>query len=355
MNKMTQKKISLDKKITSSKFSITKNFLYFLIVPAVIILVGIILLCTVGFNMGTDFTGASTFKVYINNVNDKNNLDSTIASYDLSDKGDYNQVYDKIKLVLENNGLTIESYRTSTMNIADYNVSGGQAVEVVYQNLSDDITLITAKNNDIRSSLITEFGYTNFSDCVSTVDYVPAESSFSWTIGIVAGIVFGYLLVSIYMAFRYNPNFFIVALLQIAVDLFMTLALIAICQLTINLSLGIVLFTTFVTSVLNLYYFYSKVTSNIKSGKFEKVKPSAIADATTKETTFKRGIIYIVLLLIAILFSALAVEGVREVALGIMISLIVTFFTSELLLPSFWSTVYRPKKKSNRQDKKIPN
>ena len=57
MNKMK----ALNQKIVSSKFNITKNFLYFLIVPAVLLIVGIILLSTVGFNLGTDFTGKSTF------------------------------------------------------------------------------------------------------------------------------------------------------------------------------------------------------------------------------------------------------------------------------------------------------
>ena len=92
MNKL--KNLSIDKKIRESKFNINKNFIYFLIAPLVFIIVGIILLCTVGFNLGTDFTGASVFKIYINNEASFN--DENIKSYDLENKDDYNEIYDKI-------------------------------------------------------------------------------------------------------------------------------------------------------------------------------------------------------------------------------------------------------------------
>ena len=98
----TKNKMQLNQKIINSKFNITKNFLYFLIVPAVIILVGIILLCTVGFNLGTDFTGSSTFKVYVNN---ENTLGEEIASYNLDNKDDYlNNVVFMLNLKIQPDG-----------------------------------------------------------------------------------------------------------------------------------------------------------------------------------------------------------------------------------------------------------
>ncbi len=342
----TKNKMQLNQKIINSKFNITKNFLYFLIVPAIIILVGIILLCTVGFNLGTDFTGSSTFKVYVNN---ENALGEEIASYNLDNKDDYKAVREKIELVLEDNGLSIREYRTTTINITSYHVYNGQAIGVVYQNTVDDASLIEAQNNDIRSSLITAFGYANFDEAISSVDFTPSTSSYGWAIGIVAGIVFAYILVACYMAFRYDMSALVVGLIQIALDLFLTISLILICRLTINLSMGIILFSTLILTIFNLFYFYSMTKNNIKSGKLANMKNNAVANATIKEITMPRAAIYIVLLIIAILFSALAVEGVREVALGIMLSIITTFYTSEFILPSLWSTCHRKKvKKTNK-------
>lgn len=345
MNK-TKNKMQLNQKIINSKFNITKNFLYFLIVPAIIIIVGIILLSTIGFNLGTDFAGSSTFKVYVNN---ENRLGEEIASYNLDNKEDYKAVREKIELVLEENELSIREYRKTSINITSYHVYNGQAVEVVYQNTVDDADLIEAQNNDIRSSLLTAFGYANFDEAISSVDFTPSTSSYGWAIGIVASIVFSYILVACYIAFRYDVSALVVGLIQIALDLFLTISLILICRLTINLSMGIILFSTLILTIFNLFYFYSMTKNNIKSGKLANMKNSDIANTTIKEITMPRAAIYIVLLLVSILFSVLAVDAVREVSLGIMLSIIATFYTSEFVLPSLWATCYRKRaKKSNK-------
>ena len=351
MTNMKKEKLSLNKRITSSKFSFTKNFLYFLIVPAIILIVGIVLLSTIGFNLGTDFTGKSVVKIYINN---EDSFGEEVESYNLDSQEDKDAIYDKIELVLSENGVKIDSFRTTTMTISDYNVYLGQAVEVTYQNISDDLDSITAKNSDIRNSLVTAFGYSSYDDAISSIDYSPSTADFGWITGTVASIVFGYLVFAIYMAFRYNPSIFLVGIIQIAIDLFLTLGLISIFRLTINMSLAIILISTFLLSAFNLFYYYSKIKSNIKSNKKKKAKNSVIADETIKEITFNRVIIYIALLVISVIFSALAVEGVREVALGIMTSLIVTFYTSQFLLPSFCSVFYKERKKAKTVKTKSP-
>ena len=344
----------LNKKIISSKFNITKNFLYFLIIPAIILIVGIVLVSVVGFHYGTDFTGESVVKIYVNN---ENRFGEDIASYDLTNQADIDAVYDKIDIVLNDNGLAIDSFRITNMTIEDYLVTNGQAVEVTYQNLSNDIDSITALNNDIRQSLITAFGYSNYEDAVSNIDYSPSSADFTWITGTVACIVFGYLVMACYLAFRNNPSIFLVGILQIAIDIFMTLGLILIFRLTINLSLSIILLSTFMLSVFNLIYYYFKLKSNIRSGRFEKVKNSEIANATIKEITLNRVVLYLVIFVIAILFSVIAVEGVREVALGIMISLLTTFYTSQFLLPSICSVFYKDRKRAKvtrQKEQKIP-
>ncbi len=341
MAKMKINTNSFKNKIMNSNFSATKNFLYLLIAPALILLVGIILLCTIGFNLGTDFTGASTFKVYVNN---ENTFGEDLVSYNLDNTSDYNEIYNKIKIVLEENGLTIREYKTTTINITNYHIYSGQAIEVLYQNTVSDENLIEDQNNDIRNSIISAFGYNNFDDAVSSVDFIPASSSFGWIIGIIAGIIFSYIIIAGYMAFRYNPSIFIVGLLQIALDIFLVIALTLICRLMINLSFGVVLFATLILTIFNLFYYYLKIKDNVKSGKFINIKNSVIADTTNKEITLNRVVIYIILLIFSLIFSLLAVEGVREVALGILLSVIATFYTSQFITPTLWATCNKTKK-----------
>ena len=120
---------NLDQKFKDSKLNISKNFIYYIIGPIVLMLVALIIVCTVNFNLGSDFAGYSSFKIYANN---ENKIESTV--YDLEKKSDYNEFKDKIETILDENGLKIISYRTSTMKISDYDVYYGQAVEVVFKN-----------------------------------------------------------------------------------------------------------------------------------------------------------------------------------------------------------------------------
>ena len=52
-------KFSLDSMVENSKFDYCKNLKWLLIAPALIIFVGIIILSTIGFNLGIDFTGGT--------------------------------------------------------------------------------------------------------------------------------------------------------------------------------------------------------------------------------------------------------------------------------------------------------
>ena len=340
------KKISMEKKISNSNLKVTKNYLYFMIASVLILLVGLILCCTIGFNLGIDFTGYSSVKIYVNNEATFQNVES----YDLNDSEDYNTVYGKVKSVFKDNELKIISYRTTTINLMDnYNIPDGQAVEVVFQNNSTKESVINDENQTLRNSIIAEFDYSNFDNAVSSVDYSPVQSSFNWLIGLLAAIVFGLLASIIYFMFRYSKSAWMVLILQTALDILLFVGLLAICRLTINLTIGISIIATFVISIINVFAYYSKMKENISSGKFAGMKNSEMADANIKEGLFKKSLLYIIMLVLIFLLAIIAVEGVREVALGLAIALIVTFFTSTFFTPVIWSVVYKEKKKKQAQ------
>lgn len=328
----------------NSKFSFTKNFLYFLIIPALILIVGIVLMTTIGFNLGTDFKGGVTFKVYANYEQVVDSPDA--ASYDLKNQQDYDVMHDKIVNVLGDNGLKVVSYRTTTMNIREYNVYNGQAVEVVYQNSGKSLT-------EVRDQIVHEFNYDAYDGAVSSFDTMQSQYTFDYVIGLVAAVVFGLVAMIVYLSLRYDRSAMFVSILQVALDMFMVIAMLLITRLTVNLTVAITLLTTFLLSAVNLIYFYAKIKTSIKQGKFEKVKPSVMADTLTKELICKKSIVTCILLVVFALLAAFVGGGVREVAIGVVISLVVTFFTSQCLLPSFWSTMRstRKKKKYGYQQK----
>ena len=334
---MNREKTMIDK-IKNSNFSFTKKFLYFMILPAIILVVGIVLLSTVGFNLGVDYAGGTTFKVYTNY--EKQITNSEAKNYNLDVKQDYDTVSAKISTVLNNNQLKVVSIKKSTMTISEYHVFNGQAVEVVYQGNAD--TAIVA------NQLISEFGYGSFDETVSSFDKVTPVYSFGYVVDIVCALVFALIVALVYMALRYNPSVLFVGLIAAACDLFVTLGLIAITRVTINLTLGIVIFATFVLSMFNLMQYYIKWKEWNKQGKFEKLKPFAVADSITRELTFNRIVIYSCLLVAALLLVIFAVPGVRQVAIGLIIALIVSLYNAEFILPTVWATFTSICKKKNK-------
>lgn len=338
---MNKKKntLNLEQKITNCKFDVLKKSLYFIIAPVIILLVGIILLCTTGFSKGIDFTGGFTFKVYVNESINEQVVIEGVDYYNLDVEKDYNIVYNKITKVLSNSNVNMVSYQTSDVNIDDQNIFNGQAVQVTFQSNDD------SKDADyIREQIIATFDYQNADWAVSSIDEVPPVESFSWAIGITAGVVFAIIAAVIYMAFRYSKSALFVVFLQMALDLFLTLGLMLICRVTVNLTAGIVVFTAFMISLFNSFVFYNKVRENRKSGAYEGVNNNEMANKVTKQTAYKKILIYIASIIACIVFIIFGSSGVRMVALGMLLSLITTFYTSTFLLPAFWAIADKPKK-----------
>lgn len=329
------KKTSMQQKIENSRFDFIKKSLYFVIIPLIILVVGIILASTVGFSKGIDFAGGQTFKVY---VNDEAKLaDATV--YDLKEKEDYKDVYQKITLVLKNNKVDIVSYQTSNIDLNDYDVYGGQAVKVTYQSNSN-----SSETSAIRQQLLDAFDYENYESAISSIDEVPPVYSFDWAIGLMAAVVLALVAAIIYMAIRYSKSAIFVVFIQAALDIFLTLALLLICRVSINLTLGIVVLAAFMISLINSFVFYNKVRGTRKSGAEEKTSNYEMANRTCKQILWKKSMFYIGAMLVALLFVVLSTSAVSAVAVGIVLALISTFYTSTFLLPTFWSIVDKPKK-----------
>lgn len=329
MNKLAKK--SINERLVNSKFSFTKNFLYFLIFPLLVLIVGIILVSTVGFNLGVDFGKGTTFKLCVN-YGDAEIENAT--NYDIDNQKDYSTVCGKIRTILNDEGLSIVSFRKTKMNIYEYGLTEGyQAVEVTYSN-------VAKSNDELKQKLLDEFGYQGYDKMITSFDKLNSRYSFDFIIGIVASIVFALLIAIIYMSARYNLSAMFVCLLQVALDIFMTIGLILVTRVTVNLSIGAVLLSTFLFSLFNLIYFYMKVKEGFKNGEYEGMKKNEIADKLTKKITANKTVVYIALLCISLLLIPFV-----DVAVGLILSLITTFYTSQFILPTLWSTMYVSKKK----------
>lgn len=337
MNKKNS--ISIANKIENSKIDIVRMSLRFVLIPIIILLVGVILFATVGFTQGIDFTGGYTFKIYVNNEAKLENA----TVYDLDERKDYDEVYKKISLILEENNVNLVSYQTAKVNLPEYDVYDGVAVSVTYQTNEH-----SKEPSEIRGKLVDVFGYSEYDTAVSIVEEVYAVESFNWMIVLVATVLFGLISAIIYMSIRYSKSAIFVMFIQVALDVFLTLGLMLIFRVTVNLSVGIIVLSAFFVSMINSFIFYNKIKENRKSGLCENKTNTEIANKATKQIAYKKFVAYICAIVVALVFIILSVSAVRAVAVGILLMLVATFYTSTFLLPTFWSVVDKEKKNKKK-------
>ncbi|MBE7073834.1 MAG: hypothetical protein E7379_01935 [Clostridiales bacterium] len=347
---MTNKLKTLENKINNSKCQVTKNVLYYIIAPAILLLIGIILLCTVGFNGSTQLVGGSTFNIYVNN--EGKITDEDAVQYDL-DK-DFGKICGLISATLADGNIRIEGFQKSQMDIEGL-VAGGDAVKVTFFNVSNDKDEIENKNNLLRDRLISEFGYASSPEAVSEIEYFEGSLTMAWALNLVACIIFAATLALIYMALRTRNGAWLLGLLNVVIDLACVGALLLICRVPVSSAICATMVFTGLISMFNVYAFYAKSETSVVNGKYNNLKASEMADETAKIMAFKKIVLYVIALVVVLITTIMPVAGLREVGIGCLLSLIASFYTSNFILPAIWTLSYKPSKKKNNKSKEANN
>lgn len=349
MNKFKKtSRLSFDEKIATSHFNYCKNMKWFLIAPLAIILVGIILFFTIGFNLGMDFTGGSIMKVYANSDATLTLLDENIASYDLENSDDYKAMQAKINAVLSRHGLHASVYQSSTMDISDLGVSG-QAIIVKYKNIDGATTSeIEDLNALVREDLVSEFGYNNITDGESAVSndgvVTPSASSELLMKSFIALLV-ALTLILIYIAFRFEFTSGLATVLAIFHDLLVTTSLTIMFRISVNSSFIAALVTILGYTINNTIVIFDRIRENMKSGKFDKATNQEVANVSIKETLTRSIFTTLTTFVTIALVAIIGVQDIRDFALPIVIGIISGFYSSIFITPGLWAIAHNPKKK----------
>ena len=385
MNKKV-KHFSIDDKIANSKFSFTKNLKYFLIAPIIITIVGIVLLCTLGFNLGFDFTGGTNMTIYTNGERLENGAFSE-QSYDVDKDEDYNTVLEKIDSVLGEFNLEASSYQKTTINInADrglgFVISDGGAVIVKFQNGEGDVEEV---NNKIRLALMEEFGYislpentdimslddstvqsyidgTNYSALIANGGVTTASASNELMMRSFLALLVAIVLILIYVAIRFELTSGLAAILALFHDIIITSSIMLICRVQINSAFIAALITILGYSINNTIIIFDRIRENVKMSKnLGKINNFEVADRSVRQT-LTRSILTTLTTFIMIFFvTVIGVSDIQEFAFPIMIGILSGFYSSIFLTPGLWAIAYRPSKKKiarmeakrKRQEEKV--
>ncbi len=346
MKNYKKSKFSVDGLIENSKFNYCKNLKWFLIAPLVIILVGIILLSTVGFNLGIDFTGGSIITVYANDEG----IITDAKVYDISKNDQYEEMKNRIAKVFAQeqfNGISVDIYRTSSMNISNL-VKEGKAIQIQYQNRDgEDGSQIAATNKLIREALQQEFGYTTFDyeAAVSSPEVVTPTASGELLMNAFIAMIVAIAFILIYVAFRFEITSGLAAILALFHDLMIMTSLVLIFRIEINSSFVAALVTILGYSINNTIVIFDRIRENVKSGKFVKANNMTLANASVKETMTRSFYTTLTTVITIAMVAIIGVNDIREFALPILFGIIAGFYSSVFITPGLWSIAYKPKKK----------
>ena len=370
------KSFSLDETVEKSKFDFCKNLKWFLIAPLVIILVGIILLCTVGFNLGIDFTGGSNMTIFID---EKGAYSETKLDADKDAK----IIKKKIQDVLNKHDLKITTLQSTTIDAEDLGISKGSAIIVKYQN---DNSLVT--NDQIRIELLKAFGYITEADgdvdvgnigefdkavLVQNGDVTTASASaelmmksflkirhcsFRLMKSFIALLV-AVALILIYIAIRFEFTSGLAAILALFHDILVTASVVLICRIQVNVAFIAALITILGYSINNTIIIFDRMRDKTKIAKNsnEKIDNKIIANNAVKETMLRSILTGITTFIMIFMITVIGVADIREFAFPIMVGILAGFYSSVFMTPGLWAIAYRPrkrKKKNNSSGKKKP-
>lgn len=364
-------KFSLDNFIEGTKFDFVKNLKWFLIAPIIIILVGVVLLCSVGFNLGIDFTGGSNMTIFVDGEGEyseqKFDIDNDLA-----------KIEDKVNEVLKGFGLSVSTIQKTTITDHSLGISDGDAVIVKYQNDNSKTTEeIEAVNDEIRLALLEAFGFAGQKN--------PEDPNEKWTIddfdeienaGLVTNggvttasasaelmmksfiaLLVAMVLILIYVAFRFELTSGLAAILALFHDVLVTASVMLICRIQINVSFIAALITILGYSINNTIIIFDRMRDDVKTARNAnlKIDNNLVANRSVKDTMMRSLLTMLTTFVMIFFITVIGVADIREFAFPIMIGILVGFYSSVFLTPGLWAIAYKPRKRKKKSNNTVPD
>jgi preprotein translocase subunit SecF len=303
-------------KVRKDDFHIVRYGKMYIIAPAVIMLVGIILFCVglfpnvsgVGFNLGLDFTGGSIIKVSPEGLNTETK-DGFI---------------EKIQSVMNEENVKADV-------AMEKNTTGGNILTVKFS--EDDTAVTTAIIEKLRA--IPEFG----GNAVSEPDTISASTSSEKIVNILWAVLAALLGIMVYMLFRFKITSGIAALIALAHDVLIMIACVIIFRVQINASFIAALITIVGYSINNTLVLFDKIRDYEKTNS-NNYTLELIVDKSIKDTLGRTMVTTITtlapVLVLAIYSIFKNLSSLTEFSVPIIFGLIAGTYSSVCLATSMY-------------------
>ena len=350
------KKLNLDKFYTNSKFDFYKHFWKFVIAPAVIIIAAIVLLCTVGFNAGFDFTGGTQITIFSNN--DSTFVGENIKAYNLEKGEEYTAFVDKINGVLKEQKVASISYQKTIVTVEELGIYDGHAVVLKIQNLGKDNVA------DLTAALADTLGYDDATNVAKAEEAVIANSVSpiisQYTLNLViTALVSALAIVFVYLAIRLGISAAMSVVFGVAHDVLAMLCFALIFRIQVELAFLAAAVVLMMFSVINNIFLFNSIKNNATNGKFEdngkysRASNRDVANYSIKETLSRQTVFACIAIVATCLLTVVASAGVRAAMFPFLLGVLASIYSSIFILPVLWAISYVPsKKKKVKEDKK---
>ena len=322
---MSKKKFSIFDLGTNLKVSGKWN--YYIMVPAVILLVAIIAFsiyaavnhtATQGMNLGLDFTGGTSITVTVGE--------------ELTDE-QYNALSQAYVEIIEAKGF-------ATQNAQKTGSGTDTAIYIKYSNptLDDQLSeLNTSIVNEIVNKS-SDMGYAISAEDNVSWQSISAGSANKLLRQAIIAIVITWVLVLIYVIIRFELWSGIAAVIALMIDVIVMTAMTIIFHVPVNSTFVAALITIVAYSINNTIVVFDRVREHVKS-KGTQINSRNIGfevDTAVQETTSRSIATTITTMITVLLLCILGVDSVREFCLPVIFGLISGVFTSLFIAPSLY-------------------
>ncbi len=325
----------------SKIFKIVEKFKIFLPISLAVILTGVILICTIGMNVGLDFSGGAQL---------------TVTFGEFENAEEQNQVYDLVENTIKKNKFEIGLVRWANDAVNGTSVEIG--LEYKYDGKEIDASNETLQtqflesingegDNDtdsLKHKIITavngqfaKFELDNDSFTTRIVNATTAQNLLKNAIWATAVAVVAIL---IYIAIRFTLTSGISAILALLHDVLVMFSLVTIFKIQINTTFIAAIITVVGYSINATIVIFDRIREIKKLPSMEKATDTEIANMAVSNT-LSRSILTTVTTLVTILALSIvcAIMGVStmlEFALPIIFGLLAGFYSSVFLSASTW-------------------
>lgn len=285
------------------KFS--KNFKFSILVPAVIILAGIIAgIAFGGMNLGIDFTGGTMMTIDMGQ-----DFDTAVVSKAFVDQG----------FAAHDITVTISGSGEETQALVKFpDTNDGE------------------KENEIRAAVEEEIKATYPNAAVASTERVGAVAGKELVWNAVSSVAIACALMLVYIWFRFELHFGITAVCALLLDVAVMMSAVTILRLQINSSFIAAVLTIVGYAINDTIVIFDRIRENRKLYGKKEMSNAELADKSVMETLPRTINTTITTLLTIVTLYIMGVSSIKEFALPIIVGLVAGNITSIFIAPSLW-------------------